>query len=115
MSEEASVLPCSLQGHLPTHTPLSPSTVVYFMTGFAYTAANFFFFWWALISMEMAMNAFFRYTAYALPSMPTAFAVSSAGTGVLLMFGGFVITLKVRVFYPSFDSLGLFYLSPFSR
>ena len=33
------------------------------------------------------MNAFFRYTAYALPSLATASAVSGAGTGVLLMFG----------------------------
>jgi hypothetical protein len=87
------------------------------MTGYVTSASNFFFFWWcvcvhpltessliasahnllqrahahrSLISMELAMNAFFRYTAYWLPSMPTAFAVSSAGTGVLLMFGAFL-------------------------
>jgi len=38
------------------------------------------------------MNSLFRLFAFLAPSLPTAMAMAGAGTGLLLMFGGFVIT-----------------------
>jgi hypothetical protein len=110
--------------------------IIYFMTGYSLSASRFFFYLWTLFSMELCMNSFFRYCAFAFPTMPASFVVSSAGTGVLLMcelmlgcvgslvdvshfptsefalcaVGGFIISLKN---IPSYG-LGLFYLSPFS-
>ena len=57
------------------------------MAAFTPSASHFFFFVWTLISLELAMNALFRFVAYAVRSLAAANAILNAGVGVLLMFG----------------------------
>ena len=64
-------------------------TIVYFMATFSLTPGRYFFFIWALISFELALNAIFRFAAYSSKSLAAANALSGAGTGVLLLFGMF--------------------------
>lgn len=56
------------------------------------------------------MNSLFRFFAYIAPSLPTATSLAGAGTGLMLVFGGFVITRSTLQDY----DLGAYYLSPFS-
>lgn len=63
-----------------------------------------------LLASQLCMNSLFRFFAYIAPSLPTATSLAGAGTGLMLIFGGFVIT---RSNLQDYD-LGAYYLSPFS-
>lgn len=85
-------------------------TILYFFASYAQTGDRWAFWIWVLFFHEISMNSLFRLFAFLAPSLPTAMAMAGAGTGLLLMFGGFVITRTNLQDY----ALGAYYLSPFS-
>ena len=85
-------------------------TILYFFAYYSQTADRWAFWVWALFLHELCMNSLFRLFAYVAPTLPLSTSFAGAGTGLMLIFGGFIITKSNLQNY----ALGAYYLSPFS-
>lgn len=88
------------------------SICLYFMTGFVNNAGNFFFFYFVIVAMDLAMTGLFKLYAILAPSEELAGVAAGAGTGLLLVYGGFFVPRQQLI--TEGQTIPLYYFSPFS-
>jgi ABC-type multidrug transport system ATPase subunit/ABC-type multidrug transport system permease subunit len=98
------------------HLPLAIAEVailgscVYTMVGFSTDTGRFPFFLLCLLLTDVALAAYFRFLAAALPNAAVAEALAAPSTGVFILFSGFLVT---RLHIPDW-LVWIYYISPIS-
>jgi ABC-type multidrug transport system ATPase subunit/ABC-type multidrug transport system permease subunit len=112
MYPETAYLGATLTSHFPFASAgtLLFAILLYRLSNYVDDPGRFFFFYLVLISHELALSAIFRTFAFLAPTMELGQALAGATTGVMLVFGGFLLTFGS---IPKF-CLPLFFLSPFA-
>lgn len=67
------------------------ATILYWMSNYVGSGSRYVFFVFVCITMDLCMNGLFRLYAYITPSQEFAGVLAGAGTGLMLIYGGFLI------------------------
>ena len=85
-------------------------SILYWLTAFTADAGRFFFFLLVIWSVDLCFLCLFRFASLVLSSMQLVQTIAGAGSGVLQLFAGYIITVGN---IPDYGLLA-YYVSPYS-